>query len=304
MSSEAIVYVSRENFDEAGYLLHNPDVADAVKRGDFSSGRDHFDKHPHENRIIGYDNSKYVSPDGLTTALPPAELVMLVNGHVDVMAYARSRRESVNQIVTFLSQAGLDIESFRSVFDFGCGCGRVLAGFEGILAEGAKLYGCDINADLVKFAQESIPFAEVALTGHMPPLPYKEDQFDLVYSSSVYTHMSLPAMLQWTGELARVIAPGGIAMISHHGTRYAEDLERASPEGSRVLAEKGYYVHRHVQPGETWEGSNDYATFASSDFMRTMFRGFEVVRIFPGVSFGPNSFCSLQDLIVFRRLKD
>jgi SAM-dependent methyltransferase len=304
MSEEYTVYVDETNFDERHYLLHNQDVADAVKRGEFASGKEHFENHRHEKRIIGYDLGSFVSPDGLTTKLPPPELVLLVNGHVDVLSYARSRRDSVHHLVEYINRSGLALKDFKSIFDFGCGCGRVLAGFEGLLADDAKLYGCDINADLVSFAQNNIPFAEVALTGHMPPLPYATSQFDLVYSSSVYTHMSLAAMLQWTGELARVIKPGGVAMISHHGTKYAEALERTSSDGSRILAEKGYYVHRHVEPGETWEGSNHYATFASSDFMRTMFRGFEVVKIFPGISYGPNSFCSNQDTIVFRRLAD
>jgi SAM-dependent methyltransferase len=304
MSEEYLVRVNENNFDEKNYLLHNQDVADAVKRGAYASGKDHFQKHPHENRVIGYDLTNFVSPVGLTTKLPPPELVLIVNGHVDVLAYAQSRRESVLRLIDYITKAGLRFENFKSILDFGCGCGRVISGFEGLLSKDVKLYGCDINSDLVSFAQNNIPFADVALTGHMPPLPYATGQFDLVYSSSVYTHMSLAAMLQWTGELARVVKPGGVAMISHHGTRYAEALERISSEGSRILAERGYYVHRHVPEGETWEGSNDYATFASSDFMRTMFRGFEVLRIFPGISYGPNEFCSLQDLIVFRRLAD
>jgi SAM-dependent methyltransferase len=37
--------ISRQNeFDEAGYLASNPDIAEAVKRGAFGSGRDHYEK--------------------------------------------------------------------------------------------------------------------------------------------------------------------------------------------------------------------------------------------------------------------
>jgi len=38
---------TRENFDEQGYLDANPDVAEAVLRGQFPSGRAHFDRHGH-----------------------------------------------------------------------------------------------------------------------------------------------------------------------------------------------------------------------------------------------------------------
>jgi len=34
--------VSPDNFEEEGYLRANPDVASAVKAGQFISGRDHF----------------------------------------------------------------------------------------------------------------------------------------------------------------------------------------------------------------------------------------------------------------------
>ena len=44
---------TRENFDEQGYLDANPDVADAVLRGQFPSGRAHFELHGHsEGRLI------------------------------------------------------------------------------------------------------------------------------------------------------------------------------------------------------------------------------------------------------------
>jgi len=303
VESDIRIFVDANNFNEERYLVFNQDVAHAVKRGEFSSGREHFEKHPHERRIIGYDTAKYVSEVGLTTSLPPPELVMLVNGHTDIIAYAASRRDAANQIIEFMDGAGLQIADFKSIYDFGCGCGRILAGFENLLGEDVKLYGSDINPDLVRFAQQEIPFAEVALTGPMPPLPYATGQFDLIYSSSVYTHMSLPAMLQWTGEIARILKPNGIAMISHHGASFADVLDGLSPEASRAVAERGYYVHRHVKENETWEGSNDYATFASSDFMRSLFKGFDLVRIYPGIS-RSNPFSSRQDVILFRRLDD
>jgi len=44
--------ITSENFDEKTYLEHNPDVAAAVEKGHFESGRAHFDIHGHrENRM-------------------------------------------------------------------------------------------------------------------------------------------------------------------------------------------------------------------------------------------------------------
>ena len=40
------------NYNEKAYLYYNPDIAAAVKRGDFESAKEHFDLFGHlENRI-------------------------------------------------------------------------------------------------------------------------------------------------------------------------------------------------------------------------------------------------------------
>ena len=68
------------------------------------------------------------------------------------------------------------------------------------------------------------------------------------------------------------------------------------------LTEQGYFVHLHDAPDGTFLGSNYYATFFTSEFMRRMFGGFEVMRIYPGISHGPNPFASYQDIMIARKL--
>src|SRR5436309_13436603 len=47
-----------DNFDESGYLAANPDVAEAVRKGQFKSGRQHFDGHGlKERRLIRFPGS-------------------------------------------------------------------------------------------------------------------------------------------------------------------------------------------------------------------------------------------------------
>jgi hypothetical protein len=48
-----VTLITSENFDEKTYLECNPDVATAVEKGHFESGRAHFDLHGHsENRMM------------------------------------------------------------------------------------------------------------------------------------------------------------------------------------------------------------------------------------------------------------
>ena len=286
------------DFDAAEYLRLNPDVA--------AAGTDavtHYLRHGmNEGRMYREPSYRVRLPE-LSTPIPPPGLIYLVNGHHDENAFAISRRATVENIRSLLGQAGIDYTDFESILDFGCGCGRVLAGWEPFLEPRQRLKGCDINPKLVAFCQQHIWFAETKLINYMPPLPYEDGAFDLVYAASVYTHLSLQAAQQWTGEISRVLKPGGVAMISFHGTYYAPELARISPEGSMALTEHGYHVHLHGQASDTFLGSNHYATFFSADFMRRLFAGFEIRRIFPGVSHGPNPFASFQDIMIAIKLE-
>ena len=238
----------------------------------------------------------------LTTAVPSSDFIFLVNGHRDAANFAVSRGATVVNIIKLLAGAGVDFRVFRSLLDFGCGCGRVLAGWEHLIGGGTKLCGFDINSSLVKFCQENIPFAKTATSSYFPPLPLADSSIDFAYAASVWTHLSLPAAIQWAGEFARVITPGGVAMVSYHGSYFAPLLAQTSKEGSQQLEERGFYSHLHGSTSDTFDGSNNYATFMTSAFMRQLFAGFDVLRIYPGISHGPNPFASYQDIAVLRRI--
>jgi SAM-dependent methyltransferase len=252
--------------------------------------------------MTNLEHCEYVSKEHLSTPLPDPELIFLVNGHRDLHAFDISRRATVENIITLLSKANIDYKEFTSILDFGCGCGRVLAGWEGKLRAKAQLFGCDVNKELIGFCQRHIHFAKTINSSYYPPLPYDSEQFDFVYAASVYTHLTLPALLQWTGELARIVKKSGVVMLSYHGTYFAPTLANISNIGSSLLAERGYYVHLHCEEKDTWQGSNNYATFLSSEFVLNIFRGFQLVKIYPGISDGPNPFASYQDIVIFRRL--
>lgn len=56
--------VAQANFNDEQYLLANPDVADAVKSGDFTSGWDHYQKFgQNENRSLYTDNAYGLTPE-------------------------------------------------------------------------------------------------------------------------------------------------------------------------------------------------------------------------------------------------
>jgi len=237
----------------------------------------------------------------LSTPVPDDDLIFLIAGHRDRGSFAESRRAAVDTLVGMLAETGVNTLDFQSILDFGCGCGRILAGWEGSLGPDTELHGCDINEQLVRFCQESLKHALVVQSNYLPPLPYTDHKFDLIYANSVYTHLVLSAMLSWTGEITRIVKPGGIAVITMQGSYYAAELAKVSKEGSRILAERGYYIYLRGKPEDTWLGANNYLAFATPDFMRRIFAGFDLIRAFPGVSHGPTHLAAFQDVLIFRR---
>jgi SAM-dependent methyltransferase len=64
-------------------------------------------------------------------------------------------------------------------------------------------------------------------------LPFPDDHFDLVFSSSVFTHIDERAQDFWLAELRRVTQPGGLLLLSVHGERAFRHAEAAARSEGR-----------------------------------------------------------------------
>ncbi len=101
------------------------------------------------------------------------------------------------------------------VLDFGCGSGRVLRHFLDE-AEQAELWGCDIDAASVRWVNENLnPPVRCVQNGMAPPLPFEDRSFDLVYATSVFTHID--RWSDWLLEMNRILTPDGLLVASFLG---------------------------------------------------------------------------------------
>jgi SAM-dependent methyltransferase len=156
--------------------------------------------------------------DGLP--LPPARLRTQIGPlHADADFFLRSGRHNAVLIRDFLREQGSSVESLDALLDWGCGCGRVLRHWGGLLS--TRVGGCDIDPKMVTWCNENLPYAEVSVNALSPPLPYGDSGFDLVYAFSVMTHLSEDLQHSWLRELHRVLRPGGYLLISTLGEYYA-----------------------------------------------------------------------------------
>ena len=108
--------------------------------------------------------------------VPGEELISRVAGGPDLASFFWSGQQSVCDLERTLAIAGRSLDSFESILDFGCGCGRMLLWMEEI-GRSRMLYGTDIDPDAIAWCRTHIPYAEVSVNSADPPLPYDDGSF-------------------------------------------------------------------------------------------------------------------------------
>jgi len=166
------------------------------------------------------------SPDGLP--LPPAHLIRVTSG---CLRQAVNRPEALHDsyleagaqgaacITSALERFGMALADFGSVLDFGCGCGRVIRHWRNL---DATVRGCEYNPLLVDWCAGALPFAQFERNALEPPLPYADESFDFLYAISIFTHLDSGQQVPWMRELARVVRPGGVLLVTVGGASRAE----------------------------------------------------------------------------------
>lgn len=111
-----------------------------------------------------------------------------------------------------LADHGVDARALGAVLDFGVGFGRLIRHW---LPIGPELFGVDFTPEAVAFCRENLGHrVDVRQNGPEPALPFEDGRFGFVFANSVFTHIRSSEAPGWARELARVLGPGGMAIIS------------------------------------------------------------------------------------------
>lgn len=152
--------------------------------------------------------------------LPPKEFIDLIGG-----GFAEVGRSLFDLIVEKCEVTPTD-----HILDIGSGCGHVAIPFTEYLTTG-KYDGFDVVLPMVEWCSQNITakyphfnFQYASLTNTVYSkdgdaacgyvFPFESDTFDIVFATSVFTHLVTESARQYAKEIARVLKPSGRALLT------------------------------------------------------------------------------------------
>lgn len=207
--------------------------------------------------------------------MPPAELVVLVSGPSRAWFSERGKADA-EAFRALAARHGADVAAGLDVLDFGCGAGRIARWLAPeVIAAGGSFHGSDLNPKLSTWCAANLP-GTYRTNGLQPPLANGTDSLDLIYAHSVLTHLTEPTAQAWLAEVARVLRPGGLALLTFHDEVYAAHW--GPPEVAARLAAERYVVWNNAL-----EGSNYMSAWSTAERLAELAADvFEVAEVVPG----------------------
>lgn len=155
------------------------------------------------------------------------------------------------------------------ILDWGCGPGRIIRHLPEIIGNGCIFYGTDYNEKSINWCNTNIRNANFNLNTIEAKLPYEENSFDIIYGISIFTHLSEEMHYAWTGELLRVLKPGGIMFQTLHGDNFLVKLT----ESEKCRYNKGQIIiRRNVK-----EGHRTFTAYHPISFVEKLFSKAKII---------------------------
>lgn len=156
--------------------------------------------------------------------MPPLDLRRLV-GPTNPEAYDNPKGEPI------YAKFGLKLDAYESVFDFGCGCGRIARQLLQQDPTPSRYMGVDVHRPMIEWCQTNLTpldpnfqffhhdvYASDYAPGNSLQLaqrfPVPDEGVSLVIAHSVFTHLFRRQTEYYLREIARILKPDGVAFTS------------------------------------------------------------------------------------------
>jgi SAM-dependent methyltransferase len=162
--------------------------------------------------LLGREYTRYANIRALLPGAPDSDRQRQWNGTSGLELLTQSQDFYATARARFAEHGRTPLADAR-VLDFGCGWGRLTRFFARDVGPGA-LCACDPVEEILEICRATRVPARLARSDFVPDrLPFDET-FDLVYSFSVFTHLSERVHEACLRALHSAIAPGGILIAT------------------------------------------------------------------------------------------
>lgn len=223
------------------------------------------------NSIRWRSKNRHYQKKNLGVDYPP-EYMLYEAYKLNYQEYMEDGRQTaqwvVNQIKSYINL------NDHKILEWGCGPARVVRHLP-ILLPASKVYGSDYNGDSISWCKKYIRGVTFEINQLQPPLSCNSDFFDVVYSLSVFTHLSEENHKSWIGELHRVLKKRGILLFTTQGNIFTEKLTAEE----KTIFEQGKVVIRD----KAKEGHRSYSAFHPEPFIKELVTNrFDILNFLPG----------------------
>lgn len=203
-----------------------------------------------------------------------------------------------------------------AVLDVGCGSGRVAVALTRYLSDKGMYRGFDVMVNCVEWCRDNITprfpnfqfeVADIENGNYNPKGKYKSSEyrfaypdrtFDVVFLTSVFTHLLPADMKQYIAEIGRVLKPGGRCLATFF---------LLNDESVGLMGTKGTFNFKYQGPGyhSSDPDTPEKAVAYPEDLIRKLFED-NGMRVEQPIRFGSWSgrsrFLSFQDIVISSKL--
>ena len=205
--------------------------------------------------------------------LPP-DYYLYETYKLDYESYINDGEIVANEIVEWMKPY-IPKKNEIKVLDWGCGVSRICRHIKHYLGVDSRIYGCDINQEMIEWGQKNLDEIQYSLIDYNPPTKYLNDTFSMVYGISIFTHINYEEQKKWFDEIHRILTKGGVFLFTTHGTNC---ISRLTSEEQNTLKNNGTFTRIYPQNGHRL-----MATYNTNDNIKKMIEEkYEILEFYEG----------------------